>query len=43
MIRDSRIFEPTNWTSLGTDGLISSNISKIGTFNVDIYVDALIK
>jgi hypothetical protein len=23
--------------------LISSNISKIGTFNVDIYVDALIK
>jgi hypothetical protein len=44
MIRDSRIFEPTNWTSLGIDGLISSNISKIGTFNnVDIYLDALIK
>jgi hypothetical protein len=28
LIRDSRIFEPTNWTSLGTDGLISSNIVK---------------
>jgi hypothetical protein len=44
MLRDSIISQPTNWTSLYKDGLISSNISKIGNFNnVDIYVDYLIK
>lgn len=43
MIRDSIMSQPTNWTSVN-NGLISSNISKIGTFNnVDIYVDSLIK